>query len=136
MVFYFASISFFFFLLFRATPLPMEGSNRSYSWWPTPQPQQCQIQAASATFTTAHGNTRSLTHWARPGIKSATSCRFHCTTTGTPAKVFIYEAMKGEQSVFHPGGENQYSKIHEHKGSKTHWQEFHRSKLLNPTFEL
>ena len=27
----------------------------------TPQPQQCQIQAASATYTTAHGNTGSLT---------------------------------------------------------------------------
>ena len=26
------------------------------------QPQQCQIQATSATYTTAHGNPRSLTH--------------------------------------------------------------------------
>jgi len=32
-----------------------------------------QIQASSVTYTTAHGNTRSLTHWARPGIKPATS---------------------------------------------------------------
>ena len=29
---------------------------------PTPQPQQHKIQAESATYTTAHGNTRSLTH--------------------------------------------------------------------------
>ena len=29
-----------------------------------PQPQQHRIQAASATYTTTHGNTRSLTHWA------------------------------------------------------------------------
>ena len=35
------------------------------------QPQQCQIWAASATYTTAHGNTGSLTHWARPGTKPA-----------------------------------------------------------------
>ena len=29
--------------------------------------------AMSATYTTAHGNPRSLTHWVRPGIKPATS---------------------------------------------------------------
>ena len=29
---------------------------------PTPQPQQCGIRAASATYTTAHGNAGSLTH--------------------------------------------------------------------------
>ena len=33
-----------------------------------PQPQH-QIQAPSATYTTAHGNTRSLTHKVRPGIE-------------------------------------------------------------------
>ena len=38
-----------------------------------PQPQQCQIWAASATYTTVHGNARFLAHWARPGIKPATS---------------------------------------------------------------
>ena len=32
-------------------------------------PQQCQIQ--SATYTTGHGNTRSPTHWGRPGIEPA-----------------------------------------------------------------
>ena len=41
-------------------------SNQSYSrWptpWPTPQPHQCQIRATSVTYTTAHGNTGSLTH--------------------------------------------------------------------------
>ena len=31
------------------------------------------IQAASATYTTALGNTRSLTHWVRPGIKPGSS---------------------------------------------------------------
>ena len=37
------------------------------------QPQLCQIQPASARYTTAHGNTGSLTHRARPGIQPATS---------------------------------------------------------------
>ena len=33
-----------------------------------------QIWATSVTYTTAHGNARSLTHWVRPGIESETSC--------------------------------------------------------------
>ena len=37
------------------------------------EPQQHQIQAAPATYTTAHGNAASLTHWARPGSKPETS---------------------------------------------------------------
>ena len=36
-----------------------------------PQPQQCRVRAASVTYTTAQGNSGSLTHWARPGIESA-----------------------------------------------------------------
>ena len=43
----------------------------------------------SATYTTAHGNTGSLTHWARPGIEPTTSWFLvgfvnHWATTGTP----------------------------------------------------
>ena len=38
-----------------------------------PQPQEHRIWAASATHTTAHVNTRSLTHWAGPGIKPKSS---------------------------------------------------------------
>ena len=34
-----------------------------------PQSQQRQIQAASATYTTAHSNAGSLAHWTGPGIK-------------------------------------------------------------------
>ena len=37
------------------------------------QPQQCQIWATPVTCTTAHGNAKSLTHWARPGIKHSIS---------------------------------------------------------------
>ena len=36
---------------------------------PTPQTQQCGIWALSATYTSAHGNARSLTHWVRIGIE-------------------------------------------------------------------
>ena len=41
-------------------------------WWGQ-SPQQCQIWPKSATCTTAHGNTRSLTHWAIPGIEPGSS---------------------------------------------------------------
>jgi len=67
------------------------GLNQSCSHRPTPQPQpqQLGIQATSATYTTAHGNTGSLTHWARPWIEPATSWFLvgfanHWATTGTP----------------------------------------------------
>ena len=52
---------------------PWLGSNPSYNCWPTPQPQQCEIQATFVTYTTVHGNTESLTHWARLGIEPASS---------------------------------------------------------------
>ena len=51
--------------------VPRQGLNRSCTCWS--MPYQHQIWATSVTYTTAHGNTRSLTHWARPGIKLATS---------------------------------------------------------------
>ena len=35
--------------------------------------QQCRVWAASATYATAHGSARFLTHWARPGIEPTTS---------------------------------------------------------------
>ena len=40
---------------------------------PTPQPQQLEIPALSSIYTTAHGNARSVTHWARQGIEPETS---------------------------------------------------------------
>ena len=69
---------FVFFAFSRAAPSgyggsQARGSNRSCSCQPTPEPQQLRIRAKSATYTTAHSNARSLTHWARPGIKPATS---------------------------------------------------------------
>ena len=68
---------FFFFSFWGCTPgkwkfLGKE-SNWSLSCQSKPQWEQCQIQAISVTYTTAHGNTRSLTHWARPGIEPTSS---------------------------------------------------------------
>ena len=53
--------------------VPRLGVEAGLQHRPTPQPQQCGIQAAPVTYTTAHGNARSLTHGVRPGIKSASS---------------------------------------------------------------
>jgi len=68
--------------------------NQSCIHQPTPEPQQRGIQATSATYTTAHGNAGSLTHWARPGIEPSTSWFLvgfvnHWATTGTPLPLFI-----------------------------------------------
>ena len=41
---------------------PGSGLNQSSSCWPMLQSQQLGIQAVSAVYTTAHSNTRSLTH--------------------------------------------------------------------------
>ena len=104
---------FFWFLLFRAAPqgiwrFPGQGSNQSFSCQPMPQPQQRRIQAVSATYTTAHGNARSLTHWARPGIIPATSwflVRFinQWATAKTPRNSSL-ESCGG--AVMNPGREN------------------------------
>ena len=64
----------FVFLLFRAAPeaygsSQAKGQIGATSCWPTPQPQQLWIQAKSVTYTTAHSNTGTLTHWAKPRIK-------------------------------------------------------------------
>ena len=53
--------------------LCFSGLNQSCSHWPTPEPQQCQIWATSATYTTAHCNAGSLTHWVRPEIQPMSS---------------------------------------------------------------
>ena len=43
-----------------------------------PQPWRHWIWATSVTYTAACGNTGSLTHWVRSGIKPTSSCRLHC----------------------------------------------------------
>ena len=52
--------------------------------------QQCRIWGASATYTTAHSHSRSLTHWARLGIEPVSAWILaglvdHWPTTGTPS---------------------------------------------------
>ena len=69
-------LCFFGFLFLRPQPQHREVSRLgvwSCSCWPTPQTRQHRIRATSATYTTAHSNGRSLTHWARPGIKPIAS---------------------------------------------------------------
>ena len=58
------SLFFFFFLQGHECGIwrfSGQGLNQSCSCWPQPQPQQQQTKAESTTYTTAHGNTRSLT---------------------------------------------------------------------------
>ena len=68
-----------FFFSFKVTPMTYGSSlargwiRATYSCWPMPQPKQHEIQAFSTTYTATHSNTRSLTHWARPGMKPASS---------------------------------------------------------------
>jgi len=56
------------------------------------------IRAMSATYTTAHGNTGSLTRWSRPGIKPTTSWFLvgfinHWATTGTPDLLIFHQGF-------------------------------------------
>ena len=85
---------FYFFIFYFLGPhlwhmrFPGLGLNQSCCCRPTPQPWQYRIQAVSATYTTAHGNARSLPHWVRPGMEPATSWFLVgfvnlCATTGT-----------------------------------------------------
>ena len=68
---------FFFFLLFRAARMAYGGSQAGSPVGAVAaglRHSNVRIQAVSVTHTTAHGNTRSLTHWARSGIEPASSC--------------------------------------------------------------
>ena len=55
-------LQFILFYFFKAAPMAYGGSQA-----------RGQIGAVAVTYTTAHGNTGSLTHWARPGIEPASS---------------------------------------------------------------
>ena len=74
LLFYFYFLSFCYFLgrSYGIWRFPGYGSNRSCSHWPTLEPQQHRIRAVSANYTTAQGNARSLTHWAREGTEPTT----------------------------------------------------------------
>ena len=68
-----------------------------------------RIRAASATYITAHGNTRSLTHWASPGIEPLSSwmlVRFvNCwATTRTPIWKEVFKYRVENTTYFMKGG--------------------------------
>ena len=55
-----------------------------------------QDPSRSVTYIIAHGKTRSLTQWVRPGIEPASSwIHFRCITKGTPRLTFwkVFNAM-------------------------------------------
>ena len=58
--------------------------NRSCSCRSTLQATASWIWAESVTYITAHGNTRPLTHWVRPGIEPASSCILVGLVTAVP----------------------------------------------------
>ena len=60
------------FLSFRAAPAACI-SSQARGWIRAIAASLCQIWAKSSTYTTAHGNARSLTHGARPGIEPKSS---------------------------------------------------------------
>ena len=68
---------FFSFFLFRALPKAYGSSQAELNWsqscQPTPQPQQSGDWRHICDLHVAHSNTLSLTHWARLGIKLASS---------------------------------------------------------------
>ena len=69
---------FFYFLLFRAKPVrygcsKARGLIGAAAFGLHHSHSKCGIWAASVTYTTAHGNAESLTHWVRSGIEPASS---------------------------------------------------------------
>ena len=74
MVLLFFVFCFFCFLLFMAAPMAYGGSQaRGQIRVTGASLHQRGIRAASVTYTTTLGNARSLTQWARPGIKPESS---------------------------------------------------------------
>ena len=62
-------VLFLFLLHLQHMEVPGLGIKSKLQLRPTPQPQQHWIRAVSANYAAGCGNTRSLTHWVRPGIK-------------------------------------------------------------------
>ena len=95
---------------------PGLGSNWSCSCWPMPQPEQCGIQAASATYTIAHGNQiLNPLREARDGICiliDTCQIHFHCAMTGiprtpvffSPASFYSTSSISSPSSKFQPYG--------------------------------
>ena len=71
-VFWSAFFFFFFFFFFRASPAAYGGSQvgvkSELQLLAYTTATACEIWAMSSTYTTGHGNARSWTPWARPGL--------------------------------------------------------------------
>ena len=83
----------FFFFLFRATPAAYWSSQATSRLGEQLLASITATAMPCPTYTTAHGNARALTHWARPGIEpvsSGTLVRFvTCwATMGIPEAVY------------------------------------------------
>ena len=73
--------NFYFYFFLWPNPQHMEvpgpGVKLELQLQPMPQPQEHRIQAVSATYATACGNSGSLTHWAKPRIEPSSSHTQH-----------------------------------------------------------
>ena len=104
------------------------------------QPQQCGIRAKSATYTTAQGNTRSLTHWVGPGNKPTSSqvlVRFVTTVTQNHhPHLILYFQLRREKSfytVWVPLWRNSQSAWKCHRASDLQWG---RKTTKNSVYEI
>ena len=87
----------FIYLIFRAAPAAY-GSSQARGWigataGAMPQSQQHRIWAESVTYTTAHSNARSLTHWVRPGIEPSTSWFLVSFVSAVPWRELLYHTF-------------------------------------------
>ena len=101
----YCSLLFFFFCIFRAAPAVYGGSqakgrtgavaaslHHSHS--------NHRIQAASATYATAHSNSRSLAHWARPGIEPTSSWMLVRFVSTEPWQELPYCSLLNNRKIF------------------------------------
>ena len=97
-----------FLFLFRAVPTTYGGSQARGVTSELQLPAYTTITATRdpicVCYTTAHGNARSFTHWARPGIEPASSWILvgffhHRATKGTPRSIFFIACFIARISI-------------------------------------
>ena len=92
-------------IFFSFVFLGLHLQHMSCSFQPTPQPQQCQIQAMSAAYTTAHGNTSSLIPLSHARdrtcvLMDTSQIRFCWAMMEIPAVQFKFEKIYGFSQKF------------------------------------
>ena len=93
----------FFFCLLKTVLMAYE-SSQARGWIGAvapglPQLQQHKIWAASATYTTVYGNTRSSTHWAKSGIKPTSQWTLLGLITAEPQWELPEEAFSRVEEI-------------------------------------